>query len=96
MKRGFMPDYWIKISETEDEEVTNHHYLITATDERKAKNLAMKFMERFIDDDDHPETIDNGFSFHNNGIFVRLSQVKETTKEQFKNFLLKIHTINLS
>ena len=91
-----MPDYWIKISETEDEEIRNHHYLITATDEREAKRLALKFMERFVDDDENPEKIDNGFSFHNNGIFVRLSKIKETTKEQFMKFLLKIHTINMT
>jgi hypothetical protein len=91
-----MQDYWIKITETEDEELRNHHYLITANDEREAKKLALKFMEHFIDDDDNPEKIDNGYSFHNNAIFVRLSEIKETTKEQCKKFLLNIHTINMT
>ena len=91
-----MPDYWIKINETEDEELRNHHYLITAKDEREAKKSALKFMERFIDDDEHPEKIENGFSFYNNAIFVRLAAIKKTTKEEFKEFLLKIHTIDMT
>lgn len=90
-----MPDYWIKISEKENEELKHHHYLITAKDERVAKKLAMKFMERFIDDDEDPEKIENGYAFYNKAVFVRLAAVKETTKEQFKEFLLKTHTINM-
>jgi hypothetical protein len=53
-------------------------------------------MERFIDDDENPEKIDGGYSFYNNAILVTLTDVKETTKEQFKEFLLKTHTINLA
>jgi len=53
-------------------------------------------MERFIDDDENPEKIDDGYSFYNNAILVKLSDVRETTKEQFKEFLLKTHTINLA
>ncbi|MCX5818769.1 MAG: hypothetical protein NT047_02475 [Deltaproteobacteria bacterium] len=90
-----MPDYWIKINETENEELKHHHYLITAKDEREAKKRAIKFMERFIDDDEDPEKIENGYTFYNKAVFVRLSAVKETTKEQFKEFLLKTHTINM-
>lgn len=91
-----MPDYWIKITETEEEDLKNHHYLITAKDESEARKYAMKFIERFIDGDENPDKIDNGFAFYNNSIFVRLSDVKETTKEHFKDFLLKIHTIDMS
>ena len=91
-----MPDYWIKITETENEELRHHHYLITAKDEREAKKTAMKFMEHFIDDDDNPEKIEDGYSFYNNEIFVRLTGIKETTKDRFKEFLLKTHTINMA
>ena len=91
-----MPDYWIKISETENEELKHHHYLITAKNERDAKKTAMKFMERFIDDDEDPAAIENGYSFYNNAVFVRLTSIKETTKEAFKNFLLKLHTIDMN
>jgi len=91
-----MPDYWIKISETEDEDVKNHHYLITAKDGKEAKKDALKFMERFIDDDDDPEKTENGFTFFNKAVVVRLESVKETTKEKFKEFLLKIHTIDMA
>lgn len=90
-----MPDYWIKISETENEEVRHHHYLITANDEREAKKHAIKFMERFIDDDEDPERIENGYAFYNKAVFVQLVNIKETTKDQFKAFLLKTHTINM-
>jgi hypothetical protein len=90
-----MSDYWIKISETENEEQKQHHYLIAAKDEREAKKRAVKFMERFIDDDEHPEKIDNGYAFYNKAVFVRLVSIKETTKEKFKDFLLKSHTINM-
>lgn len=91
-----MPDYWIKISEKEDEDLKHHHYLITAKDENDAKKSAMKFMERFIDDDDNPERIEKGYSFFNNAVIVRLESIKETTKDQFKDFLLKIHTIDMT
>lgn len=91
-----MPDYWIKISETEDEDLKHHHYLITAANEGDARESAMRFMERFIDDDDSPEKIKNGYAFYNKAVMVRLETIKETTKEQFKNFLLKIHTINMT
>ena len=91
-----MPDYWIKITETENEELRHHHYLITAKDEREAKKTAMKFMEHFIDDDDSPEKIEDGYSFYNNEIFVRLTGIKETTKDRFKEFLLKTHTIDMA
>jgi len=91
-----MPDYWVKITETENEELRHHHYLITAKDEREAKKHAMKFMEHFIDDDENPDKITNGYSFYNNEISVRLAGLKETTKDQFKEFLLKTHTINLT
>jgi hypothetical protein len=91
-----MPDYWIKITETEDEDVQHHHYLITAENESEAKKYAMKFMEHFIDDDDNPEKIDNGYTFYNKAMTVRLESIKDTTKERFKEFLLKVHTINMS
>ena len=91
-----MPDYWIKISEKEDEDLKHHHYLISAKDEKEAKKSAMKFMERFIDDDDNPERIEKGYSFCNNAVIVRLESIKETTKERFAEFLLKIHTIDMT
>ena len=91
-----MPDYWIKISEREDEDIRHHHYLITAEDEKEAKKAVMKFMERFIDDDDNPEKIENGYSFYNKAVIVQLESIKDTTKERFKEFLLKIHTINMT
>ena len=91
-----MPDYWIKISEAEDEDLKHHHYLITAENESEAKKSAMKFMERFIDDDENPEKIENGYTFYNKAVIVRLESIKDTTKERFKEFLLKIHTINMT
>ncbi|MEE9912982.1 MAG: hypothetical protein K4571_14815 [Deltaproteobacteria bacterium] len=91
-----MPDYRVKISETMDDDVEQHHYLITAKDEKEAKKFAMRFMERFIDDDNDPETIENGYTFYNKAVVVRLESVKETTKEKFKDFLLKLHTINMT
>jgi len=91
-----MPDYRIKITETEDEELTHHHYLITAKDVQEARIIAMKYMKHFIDDDEHPEIIDGGYSFYNGAYLVKLTDIKPTTKEQFKEFLLKIHTINLT
>ncbi|HQF76179.1 MAG TPA: hypothetical protein PKV89_08050, partial [Syntrophales bacterium] len=65
-----MPDYWIKITEREDEDIRHHHYLIEAKDEKEARKLALRFMERFIDDDENPEKIDDGYSFYNNAILV--------------------------
>ena len=56
----------------------------------------MKFMERFIDDDNDPDKIENGYTFYNKEVIVRLESIKETTKEKFKEFLLKIHTINMT
>jgi hypothetical protein len=91
-----MPDYWVKISETEDEDLRHHHYLITAEDEKEAKTSAMKFMERFIDDDNNPEKIDNGYAFYNKAVIVLFESIKVTTKDRFKEFLLKTHTINLT
>ncbi len=91
-----MPDYRVKISETKDEEVEQHHYLVTAKDEADAKKYTMKFMERFIDDDNDPEMIENGYTFYNKAVVVKLESIKETTKQQFKEFLLKIHTIDMT
>jgi len=91
-----MPDYRVKISETQNEEVEHHHYLVTAKDEKEAKLYAMNFMKHFLDDDDDPEMIENGYTFYNKEIIVRIESIKETTKEQFKDFLLKIHTINMT
>ncbi len=91
-----MPDYWIKISEKEDENINRHHYLITANSESEAKQSAIMFMEHFIDDDENPEKIDDGFMFYNKAVVVRLESIKETTKDKFKEFLLKIHTINMA
>jgi hypothetical protein len=91
-----MPDYWIKIGETEDEDLKHHHYLITAKNESEAKLFAMKFMERFIDGDDDPEKIEDGYTFYNKAVSIRLESIKDTTKENFKEFLLKIHTINMT
>ncbi len=91
-----MPDYRVKISETKDEEVEQHHYLVTAKDETEAKKYTMKFMERFIDDDNDPEMTENGYTFYNKAVIVKLESIKETTKQQFKDFLLKIHTIDMT
>ncbi|MCK9364674.1 MAG: hypothetical protein M0P74_13890 [Syntrophales bacterium] len=90
-----MQDYWIKISESEDEGIKYHHFLITAQNQAEARKFAMAFIERFIDDDENPEAMENGYSFYNKAVFVRLVSIKETTKETFKNFLLKLHTINM-
>jgi len=91
-----MPDYRVKISETQDEDLEHHHYLVTAKDETEAKEFAMKFMKHFFDDDDDPEKNENGYAFYNKAVMVRLESIKETTKEQFKEFLLKLHTINMT
>ena len=91
-----MPDYRVKISETKDEDLEHHHYLVTAKDEKEAKKFTMMFMKCFIDDDDDPEIIENGYTFYNKAVIVRLESIKETTKEQFKEFLLKLYTINMT
>ncbi|MGV8059251.1 MAG: hypothetical protein AB2L12_14700 [Smithellaceae bacterium] len=91
-----MPEYRVKISETRDADLEQHHYLVSAKDEKEAKKYVMKFMESFIDDDNDPEIIENGYTFYNKAVIVRLESIKETTKEQFKNFLLKLHTINMT
>lgn len=91
-----MQDYWIKISESENDEIKYHHFLLTAQNQAAARKFAMAFIERFIDDDEHPDAIEDGYSFYNKGVFVRLVSMKETTKEAFKNFLLRLHTIDLS
>ncbi len=91
-----MPDYWVKISETESETLNRHHYLVTADNESEAKKSALMFMANFLDDDEHPEEIEDGFMFYNKAVIVRLESIKETTKEKFKDFLLKIHTINMA
>ena len=91
-----MPDYRIKISENRDEDLEQHHYLVTAKDEKEAKKLTMKFMARFIDDDNDPEEIENGYTFYNKAVVVKLESIKETTKEKFKEFLLNLHTINMA
>jgi hypothetical protein len=51
---------------------------------------------RFIDDDNDPDKIENGYTFYNKEVIVRLESIKETTKEKFKEFLLKVHTINIT
>ena len=91
-----MPDYRAKISETTDGDPEIHHYLVTAKDEAEARKYIMKFMERFIDDDNDPEIIENGYTFYNKAVVVRLESIKETTKDKFKEFLLKLHTINMA
>jgi hypothetical protein len=94
--REIMPDYRVKISEKTDDDIEHHHYFITAKDEEEAKKFAMTFMEHFIDDDNDPEIIENGYTFYNKAVIVRLESIKVTTKEQFKEFLLKLHTINMT
>lgn len=56
----------------------------------------MQFMARFIDDDDNPERIEDGFMFYNKAVVVRLESIKPTTKDKFKDFLLNLHTINMT
>ena len=79
-----------------EEDVEHHHYLVTAKNEDEARKFTMRFMERFIDDDNDPEIIENGYTFYNKAVVVKLESIKETTKEQFKDFLLKLHTINMA
>jgi hypothetical protein len=68
----------------------------TQTTCEEAKMFTMKFMKRFIDDDNDPDIIENGYTFYNKEVIVRLESIKESTKEKFKEFLLKIHTINMT
>ena len=37
-----MPDYWIKITEREDEDIRHHHYLIEAKDEKEARRASLR------------------------------------------------------
>jgi len=88
-----MTDYWVKITEKEEDEVRRHHYLVTANDTKEARRVAQDFIRYFCDEDDEPEIIDGGFAFYNRAITVKISEIRETTKEEFKDFLLKLHTI---
>jgi hypothetical protein len=88
-----MTDYWVKITEKEDEEIRRHHYLVTANDIKEARRMAHEFISHFCDEDDDPETVGEGFAFCNRAIIVNIADIKETTKEEFMNFLLKVHTI---
>lgn len=88
-----MPDYWVKITEKEEDEIRRHHYLVTAMDSREARKVANDFIRHFCDEDDEPEAIDGGYAFYNRAVKVQISEIRETTKEEFKDFLLKLHTI---
>ncbi|HOK07072.1 MAG TPA: hypothetical protein PK836_10385 [Syntrophales bacterium] len=88
-----MIDYWVKITEKEEDEIRRHHYLVTAADEREARRVAMDFVRHFCDEDDDPEVIKDGYSFFNRAVTVQITDIRETTREEFKDFLLKIHTI---
>ncbi len=88
-----MTDYWVKITEKEDEEMRRHHYLVTASDMKEARKVVQEFIRHFCDEDDDPEMIDDGFAFFNRAITVHITEIKETTKEEFKDFLLRGHTI---
>lgn len=88
-----MADYWVKITEKEEDEIRRHHYLVTANDIREAQQVAQEFISHFCDEDDDPEAIADGFAFFNRAITVQVTDIKETTKEEFKDFLLKSHMI---
>jgi len=88
-----MADYWVKITEKEDEEIRRHHYLVTAENIAEARKVAQEFIKHFCDEDDEPEAIADGFAFCNRAITVHIADIRETTKEEFKDFLLKTHTI---
>ena len=88
-----MTDYWVKITEKEDEEIRRHHYLVTAENIAEARKVAQEFIKQFCDEDDEPEAIADGFAFCNRAITVHIADIRETTKEEFKDFLLKTHTI---
>ena len=88
-----MPDYWVKITEKEDDKVQRHHYLVTARDIPEARSIAQEFIQHFCDEDDAPETIADGYAFCNKAIIVHIADIRETPKDAFKDFLLKMHTI---
>ena len=88
-----MTDFWVKITEKEDEEIRRHHYLVTAENIPDARKVAQEFIKHFCDEDDEPEAIADGFAFCNRAITVHIADIRETTKEEFKDFLLKTHTI---
>ena len=88
-----MTDYWVKITEKEDEEIRRHHYLVTAENIAEARKVEQEFIKHFCDEDDEPEAIADGFAFCNRAITVHIADIRETTKEEFKDFLLKTHTI---
>jgi hypothetical protein len=88
-----MPDYWVKITEKEEDRIQRHHYLLTAGDISEARKVAQEFIRHFCDEDDDPETVADGYAFCNKAIIVHIADIKETTKEVFKDFLLKMHTI---
>ncbi len=89
-----MSDYWVKIIEKEEEDIIRHHYLVSASSAKEAKKAALEFIKHFMDEDSEPEKIPDGYAFCNRAIFVQIGDIKETTKEDFKDFLLKMHTIN--
>ena len=60
-----MTDFWVKITEKEDEEIRRHHYLVTAENIADARKVAQEFIKHFCDEDDEPETIADGFAFCN-------------------------------
>ena len=91
-----MTDFWVKITEKEDEEIRRHHYLVTADNIKEARKVAQEFIKHFCDEDDEPEAVADGFAFCNRAITVHIADIRETTKEEFKDFLLKIHTINMA
>jgi hypothetical protein len=88
-----MQYYWLKISEEEEGEVERHHYIVSAEDVNEARKIAREFIRNFCEDDENPEPIKDGFSFYNNAVQVRLTDIKETTKEEFSQFILKLHSI---
>ncbi len=88
-----MPDYWVKITEKEDDKIQRHHYLVTARDVSEARRIAQEFIEHFCDEDDSPEMVADGYAFCNKAIIVHIADIRETTREAFKDFLLKMHTI---
>lgn len=90
-----MQYYWLKISEEEEGEgdIQRHHYIVSANDINEARKIAREFIRNFFEDDENPEPIKDGFSFYNNAVNVRLTDVKETTKEEFTQFIFKLHSI---
>ena len=75
-----MPDYWIKITEREDEDLRHHHYLIAAKDEREARKLALKFMERFIDDEVRVREA-QALGLDRGDLLVQIAQVRPVVEE---------------